>query len=94
MPPRGQGNPSQERNKEVVEQSELEKMYEYTIEFDDGTEYVHLYFAKIINYEKEAFVRFDPLYEMTNDVDREVSGETIFLPFDRVIRIIKRKPPE
>jgi len=78
----------------MVEQVDLEKMYEYTIEFDDGTEFVHLYFAKIINFEKEAFVRFDPLYEMSNDVEKEVTGETIFLPFSRVIRIIKRKPPE
>jgi hypothetical protein len=77
----------------MVEQSELENMYEYTIEFDDGTEFVHLYFAKIINFEKEAFVRFDPLYELSNDVEKEVTGETIFLPFSRVIRIIKRKPP-
>lgn len=78
----------------MVDQAELEKLYEYTIEFDDGTEFVHLYFAKIINFEKEAFVRFDPVYELSNDLDREVDGETIFLPFNRVIRIIKRKPPE
>ena len=78
----------------MVDQSELEQMYEYTIQFDDGTEFVHLYIAHVIDYEKEAFVRFDPAYEMTNDVEREVTGETIFLPFSRVIRIIKRKPPE
>ena len=78
----------------MVDQAELEKLYEYTIEFDDGTEFVHLYFAKIINFEKEAFVRFDPVYELSNDLDREVDGEPIFLPFNRVIRIIKRKPPE
>ena len=78
----------------MVAQSELERLYEYTIEFDDGTEFVHLYFAKIINFEKDAFVRFDPVFELSNDVEREVGGETIFLPFSRVIRIIKRKPPE
>jgi hypothetical protein len=78
----------------VVEQSEIEKEYEYTIEFDDGTEFVHLYFADVIDIDKGSFVRFDPLYELGNEVERTVSGETIFIPYSRVIRIIKRKPPD
>ncbi len=76
----------------MTEMAELEKEYEYTIEFDDGTEFVHLYFANVIDIESPSFLRFDPTYELSNQVERKVGGETVLVPYARVIRVIKRKP--
>ncbi len=78
----------------MAEISALEEEYEYTIEFDDGTEYVHLYFANIIDFENPAFLRFDPTYELSKEIEREVKGETVMLPYDKVIRVVKRKEPD
>ena len=78
----------------MADLAELEKNYEYTIEFDDGTEYVHLYFAKVVDLESPSILRFDPQYELGKDVEREVTGETVMIPYDKVIRIIKRKEPD
>ena len=76
----------------MAEVEELEKQYEYTIEFDDGTEYVHLYFADIVDFENQAYVRFDPTYELSNEIERKVEGENVIIPYGKVIRIVKRKP--
>ncbi len=78
----------------MVEIAELENEYEYTIEIDDGEEYVHLYFADVIDIENPSFVRFDPTYELAKDVERKVTGETVLVPYSRVIRVIKRKEPD
>ncbi len=78
----------------MVEISELEQEYEYTIEFDDGTEFVHIYFADVIDIENPAFLRFDPLYELGNNVERKVTGETVLIPYDKIFRVVKRKEPE
>jgi hypothetical protein len=78
----------------MVEIAALEAEYDYTIEYDDGTEYVHLYFADIVDFENTSFVRFDPLYEVSNELERKVSGVTVMLPYSRVIRIVKRKEPD
>ena len=78
----------------MVELAALEEEYEYTIEFDDGSEYVHLYFADVIDIESPAFLRFDPKFELGKEIEREVSGETVMIPYGNVIRLIKRKPPE
>ncbi len=78
----------------MAELVELEKEYEYTIEFDDGTEFVHLYFTNIIDMEGPSFVRFDPLYELSNEVERKISDENVIIPYDKIIRIVKRKPPD
>jgi hypothetical protein len=72
----------------------LEERYDYTIEFDDGTEYVHLYFADIIDFESPAYIRFDPTYELSKEIEREVKGETVMIPYDKVIRVVKRKEPD
>jgi len=76
----------------VVELSELEKEYDYTIEFDDQSEYVHLYFANVIDFENPSYVRFDPMYEVGKDIERKVEGETVLIPYEKVLRIVKRKP--
>ncbi len=76
----------------MVEIAELEKEFEYTVEFDDGTEFVHLYFTNVIDIENPSFVRFDPLYELGKDVERNVSGETVIVPYSKLMRIVKRKP--
>ncbi len=76
----------------LAELTELEKEYEYTIEFDDGTEYVHLYFANVIDIENVSFVRFDPLYELGKEIEREITNETVIVPYSKVLRIVKRKP--
>ena len=76
----------------MVELSELEKEYDYTIEFDDGSAFVHMYFANVIDFENPSVVRFDPVYEWGQEVDREVEGETVVIPYLRIIRIVKRKP--
>jgi hypothetical protein len=76
----------------MVELSELEKEYEYTIEFDDQSEYIHFYFADIIDFESPAYIRFDPTYEVGKDVERKVEGETVMIPYEKVLRIVKRKP--
>ena len=78
----------------MADVSELEKKYEYTIEFDDGTEDFHLYFANLIDLENPAFVRFDPTYELGEDIEREVANESVLIPFSRVLRIVKRKEPD
>ena len=76
----------------MAEIAELEKEYEYTVEFDDGSEFVHLYFAHVIDFESPSYVRFDPLYEMGKEVDGKVNGQTVMIPYDKVLRIIKRNP--
>lgn len=76
----------------VAELSELEKEYDYTIEYDDGSEFVHIFFANVIDFENPSYIRFDPVYEWAKDVDREVEGETVVIPFLRILRIVKRKP--
>ncbi len=78
----------------MVEISDLEKDYEYTIEFDDGTEFVHLYFAQVIDIENTSFVRFAPLYELGKGVERKIAGETVIIPYSKLIRIVKRFEPE
>ncbi len=76
----------------MVEMNDLEQRFEYTIEFDDGTEYVHLYFTNVIDIENPSFIRFDPLYELGKEIERKVSSETVIIPYDKVIRVVKRKP--
>ncbi len=78
----------------MVEIADLEKEYEYTIEIDDGTEYVHLYFANVIDTENPSFLRFDPVYELGNEVERPVNGETLTIPYARIIKVVKRKEPD
>jgi hypothetical protein len=78
----------------MVEMSELEEKYEYTVEFDDGSEFVHLYFTDVVDIENTSFIRFDPLFEMGKDIERKVSGETVMIPYSRVLRVIKRKPED
>ena len=77
----------------MAERDELERQFEYSIEFDDGTENVHLYFANMLDTEIQAFVRFDPLHELGEGIDREVEGVTVIIPYIRVLRITKRKEP-
>lgn len=76
----------------MTELSELEKEYDYTIEFDDQSDYVHYYFANVIDFENPSFVKFDPLYEWGQDVDRKLEGMTVMLPYEKILRIVKRKP--
>jgi len=77
-----------------VEISELEEEYEYTVEFDDGSEFVHLYFTDVVDIDNTSFIRFDPLFEVGKDIERKVSGETVMIPYSRVLRVIKRKPED
>lgn len=78
----------------MVELAELEAKYDYTVEFDDGTEYVHIYFASVIDFESPSFLRFDPVYELGNGIEKEVRDVTVMIPYEKVFRIIKRKEPD
>lgn len=78
----------------LADRAELEQEFEYTIESDDGTDNAHLYFADKIDLDHPAFVRFDPLYELAEGIDRRVGGETVVIPYIRVLRITKRKEPD
>jgi hypothetical protein len=78
----------------MVEISELEEEYEYTIEIDEGSEYVHLYFANVVDFQSPSVVRFDPTYEVGNATERKLENQTMIIPYDKVIRIVKRKEPD
>jgi len=78
----------------MVERSTLQEEYSYEIEFDDGTDYLHYYYANKIDTDNPAFLRFDPLYELGEDTDHAVSRQTLLLPYFRIVKIIKRKEAE
>ena len=78
----------------MTELAKLESEYEYTIEFDDGSEFIHLYFANVIDTENPSVLRFEPQYELGKELERKVSGETVMIPYSRVLRIIKRTEPD
>jgi uncharacterized protein (UPF0248 family) len=44
--------------------------------------------------ENSAFLRFDPLYELGQEIDRPISGQTLMIPYFRIVKIMKRKEAE
>jgi hypothetical protein len=78
----------------MVERSTLQEEYAYEIEFDDGTDYLHYYYTNKIDTDNPSFLRFDPLYELGQDIDQAVSGQALLLPYFRIVKIIKRKEAE
>jgi hypothetical protein len=78
----------------VSEIEDLAKGYSYMIEYDDGTEFVHLYFTNGLDMDNPSFLRFDPLYELGKGVERKVVDESVIIPYARVIRIVKRLEPD
>ncbi len=78
----------------MVERTELENEYEYTIETDDNTDHVHLYYTHSIDLDNPACLKFDPLYESADGVEGQVSSKTVMIPYIRVLRIIKRIEPD
>jgi len=78
----------------MVERSTLQEEYAYEIEFDDGTDYLHYYYANKIDTDNPSFLRFDPLYELGQDIDHAVSGQSLLLPYFRIVKVIKRKEVE
>ncbi len=78
----------------MVDKTELEREYEYTVETDDGTSHVHLYYAKSIDTDNPSCLKFNPVYESGDGVERKVESETMLVPYIRVIRVIKRNEPE
>ena len=78
----------------MAERSALQEEYSYEIEFDDGTDYAHYFYADKIDTENTSFLRFDPLYEFGHEIDQAVSRQTLLLPYFRIVKIIKRKEAE
>ena len=78
----------------MTERSTLQQEFGYEIEFDDGTDFSHFYYANIIDTEHPSFLRFDPLYELGNDIDEARDQQTVMIPYIRVVKIIKRKEDE
>jgi len=78
----------------MAERSALRKEFSYEIEIDDGTDYSHYYYANVVDTENPAFLRFDPLYELGQDVDGPLDQQTVMIPYIRVVRVIKRKESE
>ena len=78
----------------MVERSALLDEYGYEIEIDDGTDYLHFYYTNIIDTENPNLLRFDPLYELGHDIDRKLSGQTVMIPYVRVMKVSKKKEAE
>jgi len=78
----------------MAERGALQQEYAYEIELDDGTDYVHYYYTNKIDSDNPSLLRFDPLYELAHEIDNAVSGQTLLLPYFRVVKIIKRKESE
>ena len=78
----------------MTDRSTLQQEFGYEIEFDDGTEYSHFYYANIIDADNPSYLRFDPLYELGHDIDTAVDQQTIMIPYIRIVKIIKRKEAE
>ena len=75
----------------MAERSTLQQEFSYEVEFDDGTDYLHYYYANKVDTDNPSFLRFDPLYELGQDIDHAVSGQTLLLPYFRIVKIIKRR---
>jgi uncharacterized protein (UPF0248 family) len=78
----------------MVERSTLQEEYAYEIEIDDGTDYLHYYYTNKMDTDNPSFLRFDPLYELGEEIDHAVSGQTLMIPYFRIVKIIKRREPE
>ena len=78
----------------MAERNTLQQEYGYEIEFDDGTEYSHFYYANIVDSEHPSFLRFDPLYELGHDIDKPVEQQTLMIPYIRIVKVLKRKEEE
>jgi len=78
----------------MAERSTLQQEFGYEIEFDDGTEYSHFYYANVIDTENPSYLRFDPLYELSHDLDTALDQQTVMIPYIRIVRILKRKESE
>ena len=78
----------------MVERSTLQDRYEYEIEIDDGTDYLHFYYTNSIDTGNPSLLRFDPLYELGHDIDRELSTQTLMVPYLRVMKVSKKKEAE
>ena len=78
----------------MAERSTLQQEFGYEIEFDDGTEYSHFYYANVIDTENPSYLRFDPLYELSHDLDTAQDQQTVMIPYIRIVRILKRKESE
>jgi len=78
----------------MAERSTLQQEFGYEIEFDDGTDYSHFYYANIIDTENPSYLRFDPLYELGNEIDTALDQQTVMIPYIRIVRILKRKQAE
>jgi hypothetical protein len=74
----------------MAERSALQEEYAYEVEIDDGTDYLHYFYTNKIDTDNPSFLRFEPLYELGHEIDHAVSGQTMMLPYFRVVKIIKR----
>jgi hypothetical protein len=78
----------------MAERTALQEEYAYEVEIDDGTDYAHYFYTNKLDSDNPSFLRFDPLYELAHEIDQAVSGQTLLLPYFRVVKIIKRKEAE
>ena len=78
----------------MAERSTLQQEYAYEIEFDDGTDFSHFYYANLVDSDNPSFLKFDPLYELGHDIDTVLSEKTVMIPYIRVVKVTKKKEPE
>jgi len=75
----------------MAERNTLQQEFGYEIEFDDGTDYSHFYYANVIDTEHQSLLRFDPLYELGHEIEGALDQKTVMIPYIRVVRVIKQK---
>ena len=78
----------------MADRSALQHEYAYEIEFDDGTDFSHFYYANLVDADNPSFLRFDPLYELGHDIDTAITERTVMIPYIRVVKVLKKKEPE
>ena len=75
----------------MTESNDTGNKYQYEIEFDDGTEKGHIYYADSIDTDNPAFVMFNPLYEKDEEGEGEIENLTAIIPFIRIVKILRRR---
>jgi len=78
----------------MVEVEDSEVDYQYQIQADDGTEEPRFYYANSIDTDHEAFVKFDPQFEVDKEGKGEVENQTVIIPYARIISIVRQRKPD
>ena len=71
------------------DQSRIESRYRYEI-IVSNNERVERYFADLVDLDSDAFVSFEPLFEISGGREREVSRSVVLVPYHNIVKIIHR----